>query len=134
MPPAGFTSRTSHLLGEHVIAFSLLASSDGLLQVCTHILLSSSLYGLAQEGRGGVQLLVHDDGGIFPGVKCIIPLVLLCLLSKSTTTVCYRAERRLEQKCNRVLSACCAGGEMNATSLACVPTHFSTLVCTFKGF
>lgn len=117
-----------------MITFSLQASSDGLLQVCTHILLSFSFSCLAQEGRGEVQILVYDDSGIFPDAKCIIPLVLLCLLRKSITTVCYRAEWRLEQKCNRVLLAGCAGGEMNAMSLAYVPTHFPTFVRTFKGF
>lgn len=60
-----------------MITISRLASSDGLLQVCTHTLLSFSFYCLAQEGRGGVQILVYDDSGIFPNAKCIIPLVLL---------------------------------------------------------
>lgn len=75
----------------------------GLLWMCKRIV---PLYftGLAQEGRGRVQILVYDDSGIVPDAKCIIPLVLLCLPSKSIT-VCYRIELRVKQKCNTILLA-----------------------------
>ena len=85
-PHAGFASRISHRLVEHGIPISPLASSDGaVLDVQTQPSLSR-FTGLAQEGRGRVQILVYDDSGIFPDAKCIIPLVPLCLPRESMTT------------------------------------------------
>lgn len=88
-----------------------------------------------RRGKEQAQLLLSDDGGLFPDAKCIIPLVLPCLPSESITTVRYRTEQRVKQKCDKtILLAGCAQGKMSTMSLACMPAQSSPFVCILKEF
>jgi hypothetical protein len=92
-----FPEKSHHFL-QHVISINLLASSAGAAQA---VQMNTSLFLVLpswQRWEGAGHRVLCDDSGVFPDAKCIIPLALQGLPSKSLTTVCYRIEQSVTQK------------------------------------